>query len=126
MHPRAFAARLGRVIFTNGKSDCELVAGLYADTLAGAFGHAEVLQYGNCEWTDDDFEQLAGVLPLARRLTTLWLSGEFATARGWDALAAAVRDGAAPEVKEVFIFIAGSVSPGFKEACEARGIDLRL
>ena len=33
LHPRAFAARLARTVFTNGKSDCELVASLYADTL---------------------------------------------------------------------------------------------
>ena len=53
-HPRRFAARLGRTIFTNGKKDCELVAGLYADTLAGAFGNARELQYTFATWTDKE------------------------------------------------------------------------
>ena len=43
MHPRAFAAALARKTFTNGRSDCELVAGLYYDTLAGSLGHVEKL-----------------------------------------------------------------------------------
>ena len=43
LHPEALAAKLARKVFTNGKSDLEMVAGIYARTLDGAFGGAEVL-----------------------------------------------------------------------------------
>ena len=55
-HPRAFAARLARTVFTNGKADCEVVARLYADTLAGALGSAAMLEFRDCQWTDADAE----------------------------------------------------------------------
>ena len=45
LHPEAFAAKLARKVFTNGKSDLEMVAGIYARTLDGAFGGAERLLF---------------------------------------------------------------------------------
>ena len=42
--PEAFAARLALKTFTNGKADCELVAALYADTLAAALGAMQYLR----------------------------------------------------------------------------------
>ena len=128
MHPRAFAARLGRVIFTNGKSDCELVAGLYADTLAGAFGHAQVLQYRNCAWTDDDACALAAALPFAKRVREVDLFGNAKIGqRGLDALAKAIRAGAAPALEQFkFDFRWGARAAGLRAACKARNIEVEV
>ena len=126
--PEAFAARLARKIFTNGKSDCELVATLYADTLAAALGEAEILTYMGCAWGDDEVEKLAAVLPFARRLTTLNLrSNPRIGSRGFDALAAAIGGDAAPYLREVVCDQARSASTAkLRAACDARGIRVVL
>ena len=124
LHPRAFAARLGRAIFTNGRSDCELVARLYADTLAGGFGRARTLAYADAMWTDEEAAQLAEALPLALEVTKLDLVGnDEIGARGLDALAAAIREGAAPKLQE-FRFDSrwGAKAAALREACKGRGI----
>ena len=128
LHPRAFAARLGRAIFTNGKSDCELVAGLYADTLAGGFGRAEVLEYTFAMWTDEEAVQLAEALPLAKELRYLNLSGnEMIGARGLDALATALRAGAAPKLEAFrFALLWGAKAAALREACGGRGITVEV
>ena len=76
------------------------MAGLYADTLASAIGNAKALTFKQCAWGATEAEQLAAVLPLAQRLERLDVSNGLGT-RGHDALAAAIRGGAAPELKEV-------------------------
>ena len=55
MHPEAFAAMLARKAFSNGRVDCEHVAGLYADALEGAFGGAENLNFSNLGWSDREY-----------------------------------------------------------------------
>ena len=126
--PEAFAARLARKIFTNGKSDCELVATLYADTLAAALGETEYLTYIACAWGDDEVEKLAAVLPFARRLERLDLrSNPRIGSRGFDALAAAIGGGAAPNLKTVECDQARSASTAkLRAACAARGIVVQL
>ena len=49
----AFASRK---VFTNGKSDLKMVAGIYARTLDGAFGGAGGLQFVECGWGDEEGE----------------------------------------------------------------------
>ena len=44
LHPQEFATELALKAFTNG-ADCWVVAGLYADTVAGAIGNAKVLEF---------------------------------------------------------------------------------
>ncbi len=127
VHPRAFAARLARTVFANGKSDCELVAGLYADTLAGGFGRARELKYRNATWGDEEAVQLAEALPLALEVTLLDLAANSDIGqRGLDALAAALNAGAAPKLREVWgdweSNIWGEKADGLRAACEARGI----
>ena len=124
--PEAFAARLARKIFTNGKSDCELVATLYADTLAAALGETNLLNYSACAWGDDEVEKLAAVLPFTRRLHYLYLeSNPRIGSRGFDALAAAIGGGAAPELKTVECHQARSASTAkLRAACDARGIEV--
>jgi hypothetical protein len=126
MHPRKFAAELSRKVFTNG-SDCEVVARLYADAVCAALGEAQVLEFSGLEWKDADAEAFAKVLPLLRRVETLDLSFNRIGTRGFEALAAAIREGAAPALKE---FVFGGFNDGestaLKEACMARGISIGL
>ena len=126
--PEAFAARLARKIFTNGKSDCELVATLYADTLAAALDETVGLAYMSCAWGDDEVEKLAAVLLFTRRVTVLDLtSNPRIGSRGFDALAAAIGGGAAPNLKTVECDQARSASTAkLRAACDARGIAVWL
>ncbi len=63
--PEAFAARLATRTFTNGKSDCELVAGLHAETFAATVGCARHLDFHRAGWGDAEAAQLAQVPPRA-------------------------------------------------------------
>ena len=123
-HPQAFAARLALKTFTNGKADCELVAGLYADTLAAALGEVGYLQYVSCAWGDDEVEKVAAVLPFTRDLVELDLcANPRIGSRGFDALAAALANGAAPNLRRVMCDQARSASTAaLRAACGARGI----
>ena len=124
MHPREFAAELSRKVFSNG-DDCEVVARLYADVFNAALGEAWALACSQLEWKDADAEAFAKVLPLLRRVETLDLSFNRIGTRGFEALAAAIREGAAPALKE---FSFGGFNDGdstaLKEACMARGISI--
>ena len=130
VHPEAFAATLARKIFTNGKSDCELVAGIYADTLEGAFGGAETLLFPLAGWGDAEMKQLAAVLPMARRVRFLDTNlNNDVGGDGWRALAAAIEGGAAPRLEVIHpcgSFPSWPTSDGgaLKRACQARGIKL--
>ena len=127
--PKAFAARLARKVFTNGKADCELVAGLYADTLAAAMGGTKYLWYTNCGWGDEEVEQLAAALRWARAAVEVDVTGNPRIGqRGLDALAAAIAGGAAPKLKQVFCDLARSAraASALRSACEARGIELSI
>jgi hypothetical protein len=126
MHPREFAAALSRKVFSNG-DDCEVVARLYADAFNAALGEAWALAFSQLEWKDADADAFAKVLPLLRRVETLDLSFNRIGTRGFEALAAAIREGAAPALKE---FVFGGFNDGestaLKEACMARGISIGL
>jgi len=127
MHPREFAAELSRKVFTYG-ADCEVVADLYANTLCAALGKARVLEFEILEWKDADAEAFAKVLPLLKHVETLNLRGNKIGTRGFEALAKAIREGAAPALKE-FVFGGGLFEgdwTALKEACKARGISTPL
>ena len=130
VHPEEFAATLARKAFTNGKSDCELVAGLYADVFNGAFGAAELLIYEGAGWGDGEVAQLARVLPLARHARYLELLNNNAiSAVGWRALAAAIEAGGAPRLERIYPHGPGLAWPtsdggALREACMTRGIKL--
>ena len=123
MHPREFAAELSRKVFTNG-ADCEVVARLYADAFCTALGAARALEFRGLEWKDADAEAFAKVLPLLRHVETLDLSANSIDTRGFAALAAAIREGAAPALKKFVLGGNDGDSTALKEACKARGISL--
>ena len=121
LHPEALAAKLARKVFTNGKSDLEMVAGIYARTLDGAFGGAEKLEFANCGWGDEEVKALARVLPLARSVTSLDLSFNTRIGYyGYCALAEAIEAGGAPRLNRII----SVPSLPLRRACEARGIKL--
>ena len=67
--------------------------------------------------------QLAKALPLARRATVLSIyDNTNIGARGYEALAAAIRDGAAPNLKVLTFDREEKASIPLRKACEARGI----
>ena len=121
MHPREFASELALKVFSNG-ADCDVVARLYADSFMGALGEATDLEFKFLDWGDADAEAFAKVLPLLRRVERLSLFGNFIGERGFAALAAAIRGGAAPKLKQFqFGYNDGDSTP-LREACKARGI----
>ena len=69
--PSAFGAVLATKHFTNGKTDHELVVGLYADFVREALGGATALDFGALEWGDAEAMQVAEVLPLCTSLKSL-------------------------------------------------------
>ena len=71
--PGAFGAVLATKHFTNGKTDHELVVGLYADFVREALGGATALSFNGLEWGDAEAMQLAEVLPLCTSLKSLSL-----------------------------------------------------
>lgn len=127
LHPKAFAALLARRTFTNG-ADCEVVADLYADTLAGAIGGARELSFQACDWGDKEMEKFAAVLPLARSATALDLSSNLRVGeRGAVALAAALEAGAAERLRTLNVTCTSSrwseaAKERLRAACGARGI----
>ena len=133
LHPEAFAAKLARKVFTNGKSDLEMVAGIYARTLDGAFGGAKELMFVKAGWGDEEVKAFAKVLPLARSVLYLGLWGNTKIgADGWRALAEAIEAGGAPQLTEIYPCSSGidtavwptSDGGALKRACEAHGIVL--
>ena len=98
-----------------------MVARLYADAFCAALGEARVLEFTNLKWGDADAEAFAKVLPLLRRVETLDLSYNMIGTRGIAALAAAIREGAAPALKEFNYEYNHGDSTALHEACSARG-----
>jgi hypothetical protein len=124
VHPEVFAATLARKAFTNGRSDCLLVAELYADVFDSAFSGAEALVYQKAGWGDAEIEQLARVLPLARCARLLDLrSNRKIGAAGWRALAAAIEAGGAPRLVRIGTNQFEN-DRALKAACRKRGIKL--
>ena len=87
---------------------------------------AEKLVFESCEWGDDEVERLAAVLHLATRVSYLSLgSNPRIGARGLGALAARLREGAAPKLREIELTQwEGRAAAELRVACEGRGIKL--
>jgi hypothetical protein len=75
------------------------VSELYTRTLVGLVASAEVFKWNSLEWADDDIEQLARVLLLARSLREMWINYNDAVGdRAAIALAAAGAAGGMPSL----------------------------
>ncbi|EOD38929.1 hypothetical protein EMIHUDRAFT_361530, partial [Emiliania huxleyi CCMP1516] len=99
--PSAFAAELEKKSFTNGKDDKPLVKRLYEAAFEEQFGKATELFYRGLGWGDAEAAQVAEVLAsgAAPRLEKLDLSYNEIGDEGCKALAAALKEGAAPSLK---------------------------
>ena len=99
--PSAFAAELEKKSFTNGKDDKPLVKRLYEAAFEEQFGKATELLYIDLGWGDAEAAQLAEVLAsgAAPRLWWLDLRGNEIGDEGCKALAAALKEGAAPSLE---------------------------
>ena len=99
----AFRKKVAELHFTNG-SDKEVVADLYEKMLRAAYGGALELIFASAGWGDAEAAMFVESLPLCMRLEELGLSNNKKIgAAGWAALARALRDGAAPGLKQLFI-----------------------
>lgn len=124
MHPHAFAESLKHKMFSNG-ADCEVVAKLYADSFAGALGHATKVNFVRTGWKDAQAMAFAEVLPELKALETLDLSGNIVGTRGIDALTNAIRAGAAPKLTR-FNFMDNVMPETIQEWTKVRDALLRL
>ena len=106
-----------------------MVAALYADTLLGAVGNARVLEYRFAMWGDDEARALASALPLAERVEELDLFGNPDIGQqGLDALAAALRAGAAPRLRRFKMQSDWDQPKGreLRAACRERSIEVHI
>ena len=126
LHPREFAAQLARRVFSEGESDCMLVASLYAETLIGALGGMKHLEFQFCGWGNEELEKLAEVLIFAETAVTLnLLSNPKIGARGLGALAAILAAGAASNLRKlIYEYAHESKGNLLRAACEGRGIQI--
>ena len=88
----------------------------------GTLGHAKKLDFENCDWDDDDAAALARTLCLAQSVKVLMLRGNTRIGvRGYQALAAAIAAGDAPNLERVYVPHPHSDAvAGLRTACEAR------
>ena len=122
--PAEFAEILKAKTFTNG-ADAELVVWLYTRTAVAVFGGATELKYRNCDWGDDEVEQLCKWLPMCKNVAHVNLGvnpriGD----RGLRALAQVLRGGGLPALKGLGVHKGAATQAGFDElegACRARG-----
>jgi hypothetical protein len=74
MTPDNFEELLNTLHFRNGKSDCDLVAGLYRKTVVGFFGHAEELRVIGAGWGDEEIVTFAKIFPLCTNVKAISLN----------------------------------------------------
>jgi hypothetical protein len=102
--PARFRVLLEDKSFTSKKADIETVASLSKGAFEPRMGKAVQLQYSGLGWTDEDAKLLGEALGVARSLKKLYLSGNDFTDEGVKTLAAALRNGKAPKLKEIYLW----------------------
>lgn len=100
------------------KRCCDLAAKLQD----GTFAAAEELAFKDCTWENAEAVELAKALPLAHRVTYLNIVGNPISARGFEAIGDAIRDGAAPHLRTLQFNIAKAASCHLWRECKRRGI----
>ena len=119
--PAAFDAILETKSFTSKNADLDKVKALYAGAFEQRIGQAEELLFNRLDWGDAEVKVLCQALHAAKALKMLWLSGNAIQAEGMAALAACLREGAAPKLKTIVLFGNPGVSDAaMQELKEAR------
>jgi len=120
LHPKDFAVHIAQKVFTNGKTDCEIVAKLYGDTFTGALKEVERLSFESCLWRDKEAKQLAEVLQFCKKAHFISINHNAGIGQaGYDALADAIADGAAPKLQRIHIETK-KYSNNLQKACDNR------
>ena len=99
--PSEFMALLETRSFTNKKGDLAAVDSLYRRAVETRFATAEKLFYTGLRWKDEDIKVLSRALGEAKALQRLILWNNEIGDAGAAALAACLREGAAPKLKEI-------------------------
>ena len=94
---------------------------MYAGAFEQRIGQAEELHFGGLGWNDAEVKVLSKALHAAKAVTGLKLQDNRITAEGVAALAACLREGAAPKLREIYFRGNPGVSGAAKQALrEAR------
>ena len=112
--PPASDAILETKSFTSKNADLDKVKALYAGAFEQRIGQAERLAFGGLGWADAEVKVLCKALHAAKALTELYLHQNAITAEGMAALAACLREGAAPKLRGLYI----GGNPGASEAAK--------
>ena len=112
--PPAFDAILETKSFTSKNADLDKVKALYAGAFEQRIGQAVELVFNQLGWRDAEVQVLSKALHAAKELRTLYLGGNAIQAEGMAALAACLREGAAPKLRGLYI----GGNPGASEAAK--------
>ena len=115
MPPDEFARLLETKSFTSKKADLANVQALYSKAFTKRIEEAVELDFSGLGWTDEDAKVLAKTLAFAKLLRSLKISSNSIGDEGFYALAAALRQGAAPKLRNISF----DRSPYYKWASEA-------
>jgi hypothetical protein len=103
LHPDAFAQQLDAKSFTSKKADIAMVAGLYRRAFEKRIGNAQLLDFTNLDWGDEEAKVLAAALGAAASCVKLNLADNRIGDKGAVALAASLRKGAAPQLDGIYL-----------------------
>ena len=102
--PQDFNAIVETKSFTNKAADLETVKSLYAAAFELRIGQAKELRFDELGWGDAEVAVLSKALHAAKDLKELWLYSNPAIGdEGAAALAAALREGAAPKLRKLYL-----------------------
>ena len=120
--PQSFGTILETKSFTSKNADLDKVKALYAGAFKQRIGQAETLNFVNFGWGDAEVKVLSKALHAAKELKSLALYGNAIQAEGMAALAACLREGAAPKLQNLGIGgnpgVSGAAKQELKEARE--------
>ena len=124
--PPAFDAILETKSFTSKNTDLDNVKALYSRAFEQRIGQAATLGFNNLGWGDAEVQVLCQALHAAKELGELWLEGNVVTDVGMAALAACLREGAAPNLRQICLKGNPGVNKAAKQALEKEREGLRV
>ena len=101
--PESFNAIVESKSFTNKEADLPIVKSLYKTAFDLRIGQAEGLNFHSLNWRDAEAAVLSKALHAAKVLVNLTLGGNRIGDEGAAALAAALREGAAPKLQNISV-----------------------
>ena len=126
--PPAFDAILETKSFTSKNADLDKVKALYAGAFEQRIGQAVELTFSGLRWGDAEVKVLCQALHAAKALLSLNLGYNAIEAEGMAALAACLREGAAPKLERLVLWGNPGPSEAAKKALEEarEGLDVKV